>query len=140
FFFLLAREMGLSLEWVNPRGQGPNAEGPSPPILLDMNRVPTAEYLVELSCRNSRVPLDEVKQHPHGNVFAVDVRVEPRDPACTARLELAAPRIIEELLALRAECAADLSQPGFPFRLLCRRANNLMNSVGQTLPSLAGGE
>lgn len=140
FFFLLARRMGLQLEWVNPRGQGPNAEGPSPGIPLDMNHVPTVDEMVELSCRGSRVPLEEVKQHPHGHVYALDVPVQPREPTCTARLELAAPRMMEELRALRAEGLPAAGPAEYPLRLLCRRANNFMNSVGQSLPGLSGGE
>ncbi|HSW17932.1 MAG TPA: molybdopterin-dependent oxidoreductase [Ramlibacter sp.] len=139
FFFLLAREMGLSLEWVNARGQWPNTEGPSPGVALDMDRTPTAQDMVEWSCRASRVPLDDVKRHPHGRVWELDVRVEPRDPACTARLELGATRMMDELHAMRAE-AAPAPNDSYPLRLVCRRANNFMNSVGQALPSLAGGE
>jgi anaerobic selenocysteine-containing dehydrogenase len=140
FFFLLAQEMGLALEWVNPRGQGPNAEGPSPGIPLDMHRVPTAQDMIELSCRNSRVPLAEVQAHPHGNIFDVEVPVAPRDPACTARLELGATQMMDELRALRAEEPLSATDPQFPLLLLCRRANNFMNSVGQTLPPLTGGQ
>jgi anaerobic selenocysteine-containing dehydrogenase len=140
FFFLLAREMGLSLEWVNPRGQGPNAEGPSPAVPMDMTHVPSADELVEWSCRDSRVPLEEVKRQPHGHVFELDVRVQARDPACAARLELAAPRMMEQLRQLRAEAQDGNQDPAYPLRLVCRRANNFMNSVGQTLPSLCGGE
>lgn len=137
FFFLLAREMGLALDWANPRGQGPNAEGPSPAIPLDMGIVPTAEDMIELSCRDSRVPLAEVKRHPHGNVFEPAVAVAPREPACTARLELGAALMLEELRALRAQAPA-AADSQFPLLLLCRRANNFMNSVGQVLPPLAG--
>ena len=139
FFFLLAQQMGLQLDWVSPRGQGPNAEGPSPAVPLDMSRLPTMDELVELTCRGSRVPLDEVKQHPHGQVFDLDVVVQPRDPACTARLDLGAVRMMDELRELHAETPKP-ADPRFPFALLCRRANNFMNSVGQTLPPLAGGQ
>lgn len=137
FFFLLAREMGLALEWVNPRGQGPNVEGPSPGVPLEMDQLPSAEDMVQWSCRDSRVPLQEVKRHPHGHVFDLDVRVEPREPSCTARLELGAARMMDELRAMRAE-APIAADDAFPLSLVCRRANNFMNSVGQTLPSLSG--
>ena len=139
FFFLLAQQMGLQLEWINPRGQGPNAEGASAAIPLDMTSVPTAERLVELSCHGSRVPLEEVRQHPHGHIFDLAVPVEPRDPACTARLELGAERMLDELSALRAEAASPVPDSDYPMQLLCRRANNFMNSVGQAMPLLAGG-
>jgi anaerobic selenocysteine-containing dehydrogenase len=80
-----------------------------------------------------------VKAYPHGHVHDVDVRVEPRDPACTARLELGAPRMMEELAALRAEVFPSEPDREFPLQLICRRANNFMNSVGQMLPALSGG-
>jgi anaerobic selenocysteine-containing dehydrogenase len=140
FFFLLAQQMGLQLDWVNPRGQGPNAEGPTAPIPLDMECVPTAEDMVAMSCRDSRIPLDEVKRHPHGHVFELDVLVQPRDPACTARLELGAQRMLDELRALRAGPVTPAADAAWPLRLLCRRANNFMNSLGQSLPSLCGGQ
>jgi len=140
FFFLLAQQMGLQLDWVNPRGQGPNAEGASAPIPLEMTRAPTAEEMVALSCRDSRIPLEEVKRHPHGHVFDLDVTVQPRDPACTARLELGAQRMLDELRALRTEAVPQATDTDYPLQLLCRRANNFMNSVGQTLPSLSGGK
>ena len=139
FFFRLAQRMGLQLEWINPRGQGPNAEGPSPAIPLDMARVPTADEMVELSCRNSRIPLEEVKRHPHGHVWDLDVRVAPREPDCTARLELGAARMMDELRQLRAEVSPAVTDAEYPLQLLCRRANNFMNSVGQEMPQLARG-
>ena len=139
FFFLLARQMGLALDWVNPRGQGPNLEGPTTTIPVDMDRPPTADEMVALSCRESRIPLDAVKAHPHGRVFDLDVRVEPREAGCEARLELGAARMMAELMVLRNEdiCAAHAA---YPLRLICRRANNFMNSVGQSLSCLSGGE
>lgn len=140
FFFLLGRAMGLQLDWVSPRGQGPHTEGPSPAIGFDMSRIPTADELMELSCRGSRVPLEEVKRHPHGAVFDLDVRVQPREPACTARLELAAPAMLAELRALRTQPPRLPPDIAYPLRLICRRANNFMNSVGPEIPVLAGGE
>jgi anaerobic selenocysteine-containing dehydrogenase len=131
FFFLLARELGLQLDWVNARGQGPNVEGPSTPVPLDMDTIPSAEQMVEWTCRGSRVPLDEVRQHPHGHVFEHDVRVQARDPSCTARLELAAPLMLAQLRELRHERKAADLDPAFPLQLIARRANNFMNSVGQ---------
>lgn len=131
FFFLLARELGLQLEWVNPRGQGPNNEGPTAAIALDMERVPTVEDMVELACRNSRIPLEEVRRHPHGKVFDIDLTVEPREPSCSARLDLAASIMIEELHDIRLDTTPRRSDPAYPLTLVCRRANQFMNSVGQ---------
>jgi anaerobic selenocysteine-containing dehydrogenase len=140
FIFGLARRMGLQLDWVNARGQGPNVEGPARTIPLDMSRTPDTEELIALACSDSRIALEEVKAHPHGHVFDLDVRVQPREPGHTAMLQLGHPMMMDELAALQAEGAQPVHDPSRPFLLLCRRANNTMNSVGQTLPALGGGK
>jgi anaerobic selenocysteine-containing dehydrogenase len=53
-------------------------------------------------------------------------------------LELGDAMMMKELLALHAEGAEEKSDPTFPLRLVCRRSNNFMNSVGQSLPVLSG--
>lgn len=140
FFFGLAQRMGLQLDWVNMRGQGPNLESPTQTIPLDMARVPTTEELIALACQDARVPLDVVKSHPHGHVYDIDVRVLPRAPDCTAMLELGDARMLRELQDLRATAAGQLAvDPAFPLALVCRRANNFMNSVGPDMRGLNNG-
>jgi anaerobic selenocysteine-containing dehydrogenase len=136
FFFGLAQRMDLPLEWKNVRGQGPNLEGPTQSIPLDMSRVPNVDELIELACTDSRVPLEEVKAHPHGHVYAIDIPVGPREPGCTAMLQLADPMMMDELQAVHAEGGGARADPAFPFSLVCRRTNNFMNSAGQSLPVL----
>lgn len=142
FFFRMAQRLGLQLEWTNIRGFGPHLERPKESIPFDMARVPGNDELIELMCRDSRVPLAEVRRHPHGHVFDdIDVIVQPRDAGCTARLQLADPLMLRELDAVLRE-APDLSSTGaraYPYALVCRRSNNFMNSVGQTLPVLSVG-
>lgn len=140
FFFGLAQRMGLQLDWVNMRGQGPNLEGPTQTVPLDMSRLPGTDELISLACRDSRVPLEEVKSHQHGHVYDIDVRVQPREPGCTAMLQLGDTMMMAELLALHAEGVEEKADPAFPLRLVCRRSNNFMNSVGQSLPTLRGGK
>ena len=142
FFFRLAQAMELELEWTNTAGHGPHLEVPSTRIPLDMTKVPTAEDLVELSCRDSRIPLDRVRHYPAGHVFdELDVRVQPPDLRSSAKLELADPMMMQELDAVRQldfiERRRDLK---FPFLLIPRRTNNFMNSMGQGLPSLNRGK
>ncbi len=140
FFFGLAQRMGLALDWINMRGQGANLEGPTQTIPLDMARVPSTDELIALSCADSRVPLAEVKSHPHGHVYDIDVRVQPREPGCTAMLQLGDDMMMEELRALHAAGAAPETDPALPYLLVCRRTNNFMNSIGQSLPLLSGGK
>ena len=140
FFFGLAQRMGLQLDWINMRGQGPNLEGTTQTIPLDMTRLPSTDELIELACSDSRVPLEQVKARPHGNVYDIDVRVQPRDQDCSAMLQLGNPMMMEELRTLHAEGAENKTDPAFPFHLVCRRTNNFMNSMGQSLLTLSGGK
>ncbi len=140
FFFGLAQRMGLQLDWINMRGQGPNLEGTTQTIPLDMSRLPTTDELIALACSDSRVPLDEVKSRPHGHVYDVDVRVQSRESGCSAKLQLGNEMMMQELRALHAEGAEEKTDPAFPLRLVCRRSNNFMNSMGQSLPVLSGGK
>jgi anaerobic selenocysteine-containing dehydrogenase len=139
FFFGLAQRMGLQLDWVNQRGQGPNLEGPSQTIRLDMARVPTTDDMIGMACSDARVPLDVVKSHVHGKVYDLDVRVLPREPGCSAMLQLGDPTMLQELRDLQPASAQWVADPAFPLTLVCRRANNFMNSVGAGLADLDRG-
>ena len=55
-------------------------------------------------------------------------------------LQLGDPMMMEELLTLHAEGAENKTDPAFPFHLVCRRTNNFMNSMGQSIPTLSGGK
>ncbi len=136
-FFGLAQRMGLQLDWINMRGQGPNLEGPSQTVPLDMSRLPSTEEMIALSCSNSRIPLDVVKAHPHGHVYASEQRVAPRESGHSAMLQLADRMMMDELRALASDGADEAADPQFPLRFVCRRTNRFMNSMGQSLPGLA---
>lgn len=141
FFFRLAQKLGSQLTWVNTHAMHKFEESPPQSIQLDMTHVPTLDEIFELATMNSRVPLSEVRQHPHGKRFDIDVTVEPRDPDCTAMLELADPMMMAELAEIRAEdYAARQQDPRFPLQLVSRRVNNMMNSTGTNLPSLLKGK
>jgi anaerobic selenocysteine-containing dehydrogenase len=140
FFFRLAQRMHLQLDWLNVRGYGPHLENPKETIPFDMRRVPSTEELIGLMCKGSRIPLDEVKRHPHGHVFSeARVPVQPRDAGCDAMLDLADPIMMAELGSLAGELVDPGGKRDYPYRLVCRRSNHFMNSVGQTLPALAAG-
>ena len=141
FFFRLAQEMGLQLEWTNFFGAGPHLEAPLEKLPLDMTSLPSTDDLLEIQCRNARIPLAEVKAHPHGLLRSDDVpRVQPRDADCDAFLQLADPLMMAELQqVLNEEHRRSQSNEKFPFTLLCRRDNNFMNSFGQRHRSLSRG-
>lgn len=142
FFFRVAQKLGLQLNWTINAGYGPHIETPSVRIPFDMDKIPSVEDLITLSCSTSRVPLEEVRKYPHGHLFNdVQVVVEPRDPACTARLQLADPMIMRELAeVIEEDFRQTQASAEFPLRLICRRTNNFMNSVGTTLPALHRGK
>jgi anaerobic selenocysteine-containing dehydrogenase len=122
-------------------GWGAHLESPSVVTKLDMANKPTSEALLALFARGSRIPHAEVKRFPHGRVFD-EVRgvVAPRDPACSARLQLAAPEMLRELDAVaREDWRAQRDARAFPLRLVPRRSNFFVNSSGRSLPSLTHG-
>lgn len=143
FFFRLAQALHLKLDLVFGAGYGPHIEASPRVLALNMEgEPPSVAQLLEMACKDSRVPLDEVKRHPHGHLFReISVPVEAADDGCTARLELGDPLMVQDLVQVLAE-GRDAAKPSeeFPLKLICRRANNFMNSVGQDLPSLSRGE
>jgi anaerobic selenocysteine-containing dehydrogenase len=137
FLFRIAREMGLQLDLVFTAGHGPHVEAPTRKVSLDMSAEPPGvEELLDLACADSRIPLDEVRSHPHGRLFdQLSIAVEPADPGNRDRLQLADPLMMEELVSV---LAAGMPVPGLgsALSLLCRRVNHFMNSMGQGLPAL----
>lgn len=117
FYYRVARKLGLRLDF---HGFNTPPEG----IPLDMTNEPSTDGLFELMCRGSAIPLAEVKRHPHGALFA-EARglVGPREPGCTARLQLADAAMLGELAAVRAEgtMGRHRTDPDYPFQLICRR-------------------
>ena len=129
FFYEVARAMKLPL--VIPLGGGggmPTADFDTGAVLrMDMeNRIGTDELISALHA-DSRIPLDEMKRHPHGAVFAdPPAFVEPGDPASTARFQLADTDMMARLDELtRLDVTED---PAFPYRLICRRMMHAYNS------------
>jgi anaerobic selenocysteine-containing dehydrogenase len=140
FFYGLAQRMSLDLRLFPVRAEVGVLRGAREPVDLDMQRKPSTDELFELLARNSQVPLERVKQHPNGALFAAPpVIVAPRDPGCDARLELGDATLLAELAAVldESEHAADAR---FPFRLVSRRLPNVYNSSGHDLPALHRGQ
>ncbi|MEZ5533110.1 MAG: molybdopterin-dependent oxidoreductase [Steroidobacteraceae bacterium] len=134
FFHGLARRMGLTLSlesavpWITT-GRKAQSAG------LDMQRAPSTEELLAALAQGSRVPLAQVKAHPHGAIFDNEVvHVLPKDPACTAKLQLADPAMIAQLGEVAA--AQDASRPGFRYRLIPRRFADRYNSFGRNFARL----
>lgn len=130
FFYGLAQRMGLALSlesafpWIA-------AGSATVPVALDMRTQPTTAQLLEMLTRGSRVPLEDVQAHPHGHVFDDEpVTVQAKDPACTARLELADPEMLAQLAEVASEAAEPV--PEFAYRLVPRRLADVYNSFGRS--------
>lgn len=136
-FYELGRRMGYPLAF---RGQP-----------FDMSTPPTTDGLLSQFVARSRVPLEEIKRHPHGAVFPdPKPSAEPRDAEWPHRLQLAAPVMIAELEAIAAQRSAAVAtaaattmaplmgDEGGCLRLLMvsRREHALYNSVAHDLPAL----
>jgi anaerobic selenocysteine-containing dehydrogenase len=135
-FYGMAQRLGLSLT-LNPINTVTNSSlrEPRESSDLDMQRKPTTDELFELIVRGSRIPLAEVKRHPNGALFPEQIAAVPRDPLCTAKLDVGNEAMMGEL----GEVAAD---PGeipiaYPFVLIGRRMTHVYNSSGRDLPTLA---
>ena len=134
FFYGLAKEMGKQLTIHASYSWGPDVSAPAA-TAVDMESKPSTDDLFYALTKDSRVPLDEVKKHPHGAVFRDPVTlVAPKDPDCDAKLQLADPTMLGELAEVAAEPVDD--DGGFAFKLLCRRLLEVHNSAGRDIDKL----
>jgi anaerobic selenocysteine-containing dehydrogenase len=141
FFLGLARRMGIEMKIMTSFRAGPHSE--SAPLFMEIDHAnpPTTEDILEDMCRTSRVPLEEVKAHPHGKLWdEIDISVLPREEGNEDRLQLGAEYICDELANIRSEDYAALRRDSeYPFLLVSRRANNFLNSIGRTSDMLSKG-
>ncbi|CAH0495415.1 molybdopterin-dependent oxidoreductase [Novosphingobium sp. CECT 9465] len=140
FFYELAKRLGKQITYFgNAAGTGQHWDKAPVAFPLPLERRPTTEEMFEAMCAGSRVPLAEVKQHRHGNVFGdLSLTVLPRADDCTAMLQLGDPTMMAELGVVFTN-RGDTANPSdeFPLMLIPRRANEMMNSIGRTNPKLA---
>jgi anaerobic selenocysteine-containing dehydrogenase len=139
FFYGLCQRMKLTPQLVGFYGWGRHLESPPRLIPLDMESKPSSEALHAAICEGSRIPLAEVKKHPHGHIFEeVAPRVQPRDPDCDVLLAVGHADMLQELAEIRAEdfkVAQDVAS--HPFRLIPRRHNDFLNSSGRGIEKLS---
>jgi anaerobic selenocysteine-containing dehydrogenase len=134
FFYGLAQRLGLELR-IRSGGITPVPGHEPQTVALDMRRKPTMDEIFEITTRGSRIPLERVKQHPHGAVFADEtLHVQPRDADCTARLELGNEFMLAELGEVAREEFEAAEAGGF--RLITRRMPHVFNSHGRPLSKL----
>ena len=129
-FWGVAQQLGLPLE-LRPN----SARATDEPWRLDPEAPPTLDELIAFLYQHSRVPLDEIKRHPRGAVFATGpVFVEPAEPGWEGRLDAGNAEMLDELADARHRWWPD--DPAFPFRLVCRRHVGALNSSGRDLPRM----
>jgi anaerobic selenocysteine-containing dehydrogenase len=129
-YYRLGQRMGLQLRC----GSMFAAEGTP----LDMANEPSTEDIYALIAAGSAVPLETVRQFPHGHVFeGARAHVGPRDPACRDRLDLANPNMLADLAKLAGgpSCATDRE---FPLLLIPRRMQNVTNGSMRLDPARLG--
>jgi anaerobic selenocysteine-containing dehydrogenase len=127
----LAQRLGLTLEL--PAGDGQT-------VAFGPGDHPTSDDLVVFFSRGSRVPLDEVKQHPDGAFFPGEpLYVKPKTPGWTGKLDIGNPDVMADLAAVGESLEAPVAAtPDFPFRLLCRRVMATFNSSFHDVSTLRG--
>jgi anaerobic selenocysteine-containing dehydrogenase len=136
-FYELARRMDLELAWRGYR--------------FDMAEPTTTDELLAHFVRRARVPLVEIKRHPHGHLFPdPQPLAEPRDPDWPHRLQLADPTMLAQLEVVARALptgpqSTDQALPGsargpvsgtLDLLLVSRREHAVYNSVGHHLPTL----
>lgn len=139
FFYHMACHLDLSLSYVAFFGAAKYIESPMAMMTLDKNYKPSTEEIYQCICSQSRIPLDTVKQYPHGFIFDSDVMVEAKDVDHEAKLALANDLMMAELAEVFSQdYRAMHNTPDFPFRYIPRRHNNFMNSAGRSIKKLTG--
>lgn len=145
FFYGLAQRMGLALTCYPIRAETGVLRERRDPVALDMERKPTTDEVLEALMAGSRVPLSELKRHPHGAIFDDEtIGVAPADSDADDRLDVGNADMMAELAAIGREVveatgAAGETDGARPFRLISRRMPNVYNSTGRDIPALMRG-
>jgi anaerobic selenocysteine-containing dehydrogenase len=93
---------------------------------IDMETAPTSEAMLNVMIGQSRVPLDEMRQHPHGAMFPIDQRVQPARADNAARYDAWPDDVAEELSRY---LAAPRPDPAFTHLMTNRRTREVLNSL-----------
>ena len=137
FFYGLSKRMDIDLVAYPIRAETGALRGRREAFAFDMERKPSTDEVLDGLMNGSRVPLDEIRTHPHGAIFDdVEIRVAPADPDCADRLDVGNADMMNELDDVRNEEAA--SEEAYPFRLISRRLPNVYNSSGRDIDRLNG--
>ena len=122
FFHGIARRLGLDLSIKTLSGST---------YAIDMQNKPSGDELIEAFVAGSRIPLEELKRHPHGAIFpAPDVVVAGKDEGWTGRLNFADPDMMADLAEVALRIGTPERDEHYPFKLISRRMRHFFNSIG----------
>jgi len=127
-YYRVAQRLGIPLKIANWR----SALTYQPAI--DMDNEPTTAEIYDLMCDGSAVPLDQIRKYPNGHIFEeARRRVEPREPGCPHRLELANPDMLRELQKVGEESPMERRKTDdqFRFLLIPSRLQNSTNTFSR---------
>ncbi len=133
YFYGIAKAMGLALTVRS--GVFPIMGAPQPFTEVDMQTKPSSEAVLDMLCKNSWVPLQQLRDQPEQVLFSgIEATVLDADPDNSARLDLGNPEMLAEL----AEFASgkDYLRSAYPLQLISRRLPNTFNSVGMDISGL----
>ena len=127
FFYGLAQRLGLQLKVAG--------------VEVSMDDQPTTDDLHHLMTRKARIPLDEVKQHPHGNIWDdPSIVVLAKEEGWAHKLQVGNELMMAELAEVAAEPVLDHAgyrdDEVFGYRLVSRRMLDVYNSSGRDIPHL----
>ena len=127
FFYGLAQRLGLQLKVAG--------------VEVSMDAKPTTDDLHHLMTRKARIPLDEVKQHPHGKIWDdPSIVVLGKEEGWAHKLQVGHELMMAELAEVAAEPVLDHAgyRDGevFGYRLVSRRMLDVYNSSGRDIPHL----
>ena len=127
FFYGLAQRLGLQLKVAG--------------VEVSMDDQPTTDDLHHIMTRKARIPLDEVKQHPHGNIWDdPSIVVLAKDEGWAHKLQVGNELMMAELAEVAGEPLLDhagyTEAEVFGYRLVSRRMLDVYNSSGRDIPHL----
>jgi len=126
-FYRIAERMSRPLQFAGADGRP----------LPQTGNEPNTDELIDMLCHGSGVPMKEVLQHPNGRIFAeAEQRVGARDHGCADRLNVADDLMIRELAEIAATGPLMESRSGYPFQLITRRNDGVVNSMFRRVPGI----
>lgn len=139
FFYAMAQRLDLELVFATAFGFSRYQEAAYEIMPVSLAEKPSTEDFYRSICAHSRIPLDDVKQYPHGYIFPGEVIVQEKEPGCDDRLDCGNPVMMDQLReVLSQDYSAMQNTPDYPFRYIPRRHNNFMNSSGRSIAKLNG--